>query len=305
MFSTSYPKHVSLDALADNGFEPSYLMEWDEAPADEIDPFSDDQHRVAQALLAAGITAEHVRTGWLDRTLADLVGSAAPITKEITMATTSNDVTLLTLAISDAGVPDLDLAGSLARTAYDSGAVDSENRTLAEQIEAVGIEVVASAIVAQHASSVADDKVRDRIFDPTEHGFIPVLDLFTDDEVNDVLVPLCQKTRNGEPNPLYVTQVWLDGEIGVERLYVSRFPSTDPEDRLGQPVVIYTQQYEDDESGFVQNLPVAFLKVLTVKAGRDFASQFRPAPSPEEIERTTASTMSAADKIRRLANITF
>lgn len=294
MSSSDRFQTVSLDRLHEAfGFDlPStYVMPWDE-DADAVDsafpgPFdgwSTEQIELAERLLAAGITAQHIRSGF---TLADLIGESTISMKESIM---SDDTT------------------TIPATQYDSGVTDSENTTLAEQIDAVGIEVVTAAIVdAKSGSSVADDVERENVFDPDRWGFVPVLDVFEGDEC-DILATMCQKTVSGALNPLYVTQQWLDPE-GFERLYVSRFPSTPSESGepggLGQPVVLYTQQFEDDSSGFVQNLPVAFVKVLTVKAGRDLVSQFRPAPSVEEIERRTAATASVAEKIRRLQNTQF
>lgn len=293
---------VSLDDLgARLGFEPSYVMPWDESEQSDDSPsqeWSDEQRVLAQALLAAGFTAQHVRTGFLGATLADLVGTST------TQPVPFNKSEESTMEITEQSPATPDQQVNTA--AYDSGVPDSESNTLAEQIDAVGIETVTSAIVnASTGASVADDVAAERVFDPDAYGFVPVLDVFTDDEIESVLVPLCQKTVGGDPNPLYVSQQWLDSDVGLERLYLSRVPSTEPGDRLGQPVVIYTQQHEDDESGFVSNLPVAFTKVLTIKAGRDFIRQFRPAPSVEDQERTAAARTSAADKIRSLQHTQF
>lgn len=284
---------VSLDDLADRlGFTPSYLMPWDldedsVADASDPDPFSPEQHALAEALLASGITAAHVRSGFLEsHTLADLVGTGIISPKENVM--------------QDQSTPVVE-----SEHQYDSGILDPEHTPLAVQIEQVGIEVVTAAIVAaKEGSSVADDNTRANVFDPDAYGFIPVFDVFTDEEIDDVVVTLCQKTKGGEPNPLYVTQQWLDPVEGFERLYVARMPASGDE-HLGQPVIIYTQQVEDDITGFVQNLPIAFTKALTVKAARDFISQFRPAPSPEEVERVAGNRESVADKIRRLQNTQF
>lgn len=270
---------VSLDDLHDRlGFDPSYEM--DDDPDGPFDEWTPAQRDLAEALLARGITASHITSAVHSGiTVADLIGTDRTTNPKETTMTTD--------------------------TQYDSGTQSDDDTTLAEQIEAVGVETVAANIAAATGVSVQQDQEQERVFDPDAYGFIPVLDLFDDDEIEHVLVPMCQKTKGGEPNPLYVTQVWLDNEFGLERLYVARFPSTDPADHLGQPVVLYTQQHEDDESGFVQNLPIAFLKVMTVKAGRDFAQQFRPAPSAEEVERLESARTSAADKIRALANRQF
>lgn len=92
-------------------------------------------------------------------------------------------------------------------TQYDSGLPDSETATVAEQIDAVGIEKVASSVVALEGASVRDDASPWDAVDAllgvfTEH---PPAD-FTQSDHNELIARGSRKYF-GQRNPAYVTMI--------------------------------------------------------------------------------------------------
>jgi hypothetical protein len=220
--------------------------------------------------------------------LADLVGSS-PSAEDVYLAGLDDlDSSITSESVNTYKQED----SSMAKSVKNIEQVDVES-PLADQIEALGIESVVSAVVADHASSVVADAGAQ--FDPSAYSFRSVLDLGLDDDELDSLQSLVFKTRDGAANPDYVTQVWLD-EFGTQRLFVSWLGSS-------QPCVLYTSEHEDEHSGWVSQVPTHIRTFHTVREARQFAAAFRPGQTSEDRQRTQRAGQSAAQKIRALLGV--